>query len=111
MLLFDTTSAYFATEEADTSAARDLRGETVRTGQSLRACRNVRLVWADAGYAGKLAAWAATLDMALQIVFKRDPQPSRSCPAAGWLNEHSPGSASTGAPPATMSTCRPATKP
>ena len=30
-----------------------------------RACRRVRLVWADAGYTGKLAAWAATLKMTL----------------------------------------------
>ena len=28
-----------------------------------RSCRHVRQVWADAGYAGKLAAWAATLRM------------------------------------------------
>jgi putative transposase len=33
-----------------------------------RACRKVRLVWADAGYTGKLATWAATLKMTLQIV-------------------------------------------
>ena len=39
-----------------------------------RACRRVRLVWADAGYTGKLAAWAAALTMTVQIVAKRDPR-------------------------------------
>ena len=37
-----------------------------------RACRRVRLAWADAGYTGKLAAWTATLRMDIQIVAKRD---------------------------------------
>jgi transposase len=52
----------------DRDAARPLLWNTHR------ACRHVRLVWADAGYhTGKLATWAATLKMALQIVAKRDP--------------------------------------
>ena len=37
-----------------------------------RSCRHVRLVWADAGYAGKLAAWATALRMNIQVVRKRD---------------------------------------
>jgi Transposase DDE domain len=76
-----------------------------------RACRHVRLVWAGAGYTGKLAAWAAALKMTLQIVAKRDRMPSRYCPAAGLPSGLSPGSASTGAPPAITSTCPSATKP
>src|SRR6201981_2532170 len=35
-----------------------------------RPCHGVRLVWADAGYSGKLAAWAEALKMTLQIVAK-----------------------------------------
>jgi putative transposase len=38
-----------------------------------RACPQLRLAWADAGYhAAKLTAWAATLKMTLCIVTKRD---------------------------------------
>ena len=52
----------------DRDAARPLLWNTHR------ACRGVRLVWADAGYhAGKLATWAQTLTMTLQIVAKHDP--------------------------------------
>jgi transposase len=76
-----------------------------------RACRRVRLVWADAGYTGTLATWAATLKMTLQIVAKRDPHAFEILPAAGSSNGPSPGSANTAAPPAITSTCPPATKP
>jgi hypothetical protein len=89
----------------DRAAARPLLWNTHR------ACRGVRLVWADAGYTGTLATWAATLKMTLQIVAKRDRTPSRSCPAAGWSNGPSPGSANTAAPPAATGACPPATKP
>ena len=51
-----------------------------------RGCRHVRLVWADAGYAGKLAAWAATLQMNLQIVTKRDPHAFEVLPRR-WVVE------------------------
>jgi len=51
----------------DRDAARPLLWNT------RRACRRVRLVWADAGYTGKLTTWAAALKMTLQIVAKRDP--------------------------------------
>ena len=37
-----------------------------------RCCTRVRLAWADAGYSGKLAAWAAKLKIKLEIVRKRD---------------------------------------
>ena len=37
-----------------------------------RACHRVRLAWADAGYTGKLAIWAAGLRITLVIVAKRD---------------------------------------
>jgi len=35
-------------------------------------CRRVQLVWADAGYAGKLTAWAASLHLVIEVVRKRD---------------------------------------
>jgi putative transposase len=60
-----------------------------------RACRNVRLVWADAGYTGKLATWAATLKMALQVVSKRDPHAFEVLPRRwviertfAWISKH-----------------------
>jgi transposase len=60
-----------------------------------RACRRVRLVWADAGYAGQLAAWAATLKMTLQIVAKRDPRAFEILPRRwvverifAWISRH-----------------------
>ena len=37
-----------------------------------RSCTRVRLAWADAGYAGKLAAWAASLNIKLEVVRKRN---------------------------------------
>jgi transposase len=60
-----------------------------------RACRHVHLVWADAGYTGKLATWAATLKMTLQIVAKRDQHAFEILPrrwVAGrtfaWISKH-----------------------
>jgi putative transposase len=60
-----------------------------------RACRRVQLVWADAGYAGKLAAWAAVLRMNLQIVRKRDPHAFEILPRRwvvertfAWISKH-----------------------
>ena len=50
-----------------------------------RACRKVRLVWADAGYnAGKLAAWAAALKITMQVVARREQHVLEVLPAAGW---------------------------
>jgi len=60
-----------------------------------RACRHVRLVRADAGYTGKLAAWAAALNMTLQIVAKRDPHAFEVLPrrwvverTCAWISQH-----------------------
>jgi len=60
-----------------------------------RACRRVRLVWADAGYSGTLAAWAASLNMTLQIVAKRDPHTFEVLPRRwvvertfAWISKH-----------------------
>jgi putative transposase len=64
----------------DRDAARPLLWNTHR------ACRRVRLVWADAGYTGKLATWAATLKMTLQIVAKHDPHAFEILPRR-WVVE------------------------
>ena len=34
--------------------------------------RGIRLAWADAGYAGKLVAWAAAIGLVIEVVRKRD---------------------------------------
>ena len=64
----------------DRDAARPLLWNT------RRACRGVRLVWADAGYTGKLATWAAAMKMTLQIVAKRDPHAFEVLPRR-WVVE------------------------
>jgi transposase len=73
----------------DRDAARPLLWNTHR------ACRGVRLVWADAGYTGKLATWAATLKITLQIVSKRDPHTFEVLPRRwvvertfAWISKH-----------------------
>ena len=60
-----------------------------------RSCRRVRLVWADAGYAGKLAAWAAALQMTIQVVRKREPHAFEILPRRwvvertfAWISKH-----------------------
>jgi putative transposase len=73
----------------DRDAARPLLWNTHR------ACRRVRLVWADAGYTGALAAWAATMKMTLQIVAKRHPHTFEVLPRRwvvertfAWISKH-----------------------
>jgi transposase len=73
----------------DRDAARPLLWNTHR------ACRHVRLVWADAGYTGKLATWTATLKMTLQIVSKRHLHAFEILPrrwvverAFAWISKH-----------------------
>jgi putative transposase len=60
-----------------------------------RACRRVRLVWAGAGYTGKLPAWAASVKMTLQVVSKRDPHVFEVLPRRwvaertfAWISKH-----------------------
>ena len=60
-----------------------------------RACRRIKLVWADAGYAGKLASWAAALKMTMQIVAKRNPHAFEVLPRRwvvertfAWISKH-----------------------
>jgi transposase len=60
-----------------------------------RACRRVRLVWADAGYTGKLALWAAVLRIDIQVVAKRDRHTFEVLPRRwvvertfAWISKH-----------------------
>jgi transposase len=60
------------------------------------ACRRIKLVWADAGYAGKLASWAAAaLKVTMQIVAKRDRHVFEVLPRRwvvertfAWISKH-----------------------
>ncbi len=60
-----------------------------------RFSRGIRLIWADAVYTGKLAAWAASLKMNLQIVARRNRHvfevlPRRSVVERtfAWISKH-----------------------
>src|SRR5512135_1018357 len=61
-----------------------------------RACRRIRLIWADAGYtAGKLTAWAATMTMTIQIIARRDQHTFQILPRRwvvertfAWISKH-----------------------
>jgi transposase len=61
-----------------------------------RACRRVRLIWADAVYGGKLVTWAATaLHVTVEIVRKRDPHTFEPLPCRwvvertlAWISKH-----------------------
>jgi transposase len=73
----------------DRVAARPLLWNTHHT------CRRVRLVWADAGYTGTLATWAASLKMTLQIVSKHHPHTFEVLPRRwvvertfAWISKH-----------------------
>jgi transposase len=58
--------------------------------------RGIRLAWADAGYAGKLAAWSAdTLHLVIEIVRKRDAHGFEVLPRRwvvertfAWISKH-----------------------
>jgi len=60
-----------------------------------RTCTRVRLAWADAGYSGKLAAWAADLKIRLEVVRKRDAHAFEVLPrrwvverTLAWITAH-----------------------
>jgi transposase len=53
-----------------------------------RACGGIRLVWADAGYAGKLVAWAAcVLHLLVQVVRERPGQSTFGVLPRRWVVE------------------------
>jgi transposase len=60
-----------------------------------RSCRRIRLIWADAVYAGKLSIWAASLKMSLCIVTRRNPHAFEVLPRRwvvertfAWISKH-----------------------
>jgi transposase len=76
-----------------------------------RRCTRIRLARADAGYAGKLAAWAASLKVTLEIVRKRDAHAFEILPRR-WVVERTlcPNQHVTPLHPATTNACPKATR-
>ena len=77
------------------ASVQDRQGARPLLWNTHRACRGVRLVWADAGYTGTLATWAQTLKMTLQIVSKRHPHTFEVLPRRwvvertfAWISKH-----------------------
>ncbi len=73
----------------DRDAARPLLWNLHRT------CRRIRLIWADAVYTGKIAAWAAVLKMNLHIVARRQAHTFEVLPRRwvvertfAWISKH-----------------------
>jgi transposase len=63
--------------------------------RTCRRIRRIRLIWADAVYAGKLSAWAASLKMTVCIVARRDPHAFEVLPRRwvvertfAWISKH-----------------------
>jgi transposase len=59
------------------------------------ACRRIRLIWADAAYTGKLAAWAAALKITVQVVARREQHVFEVLPRRwvvertfAWISKH-----------------------
>jgi transposase len=76
-------------------SVQDRQGARPLLWNTRRACRHIRHVWADAAYTGKLATWAAVMNMTLQIVSKRDPHAFEVLPRRwvlertfAWVTKH-----------------------
>jgi transposase len=77
------------------ASTQDRQGARPLLWNTHRACPRVRLVWADAGYTGKLPAWATSLKMTLQIVARRSPHTFEVLPRRwvvertfAWISKH-----------------------
>jgi transposase len=77
------------------ASVQDRQGARPLLWNTHRACPRVRLVWADAGYTGKLATWAAAMKMRLQVVSKRHPHTFEVLPRRwvvertfAWISKH-----------------------
>jgi putative transposase len=77
------------------ASVQDRQGARPLVWNLHRACRKVRLVWADAGYTGKLAQWAAAMNMTIQIVARRDRHTFEVLPRRwvvertfAWISKH-----------------------
>ena len=77
------------------ASVQDRQGARPLLWNTHRACRRVRLVWADAAYTGKLVTWAATMRMTLQVVSRRNPHVFEVLPRRwvvertfAWISKH-----------------------
>jgi transposase len=77
------------------ASVQDRQGARPLLWNTHRACPRVRLVWADAGYTGKLSTWATSLKMTLQIVARRSPHTFEVLPRRwvvertfAWISKH-----------------------
>ena len=77
------------------ASVQDRQGARPLLWNTHRACPRVRLIWADAGYTGKLAAWATTLKMTLCIVARRQAHVFEVLPRRwvvertfAWISKH-----------------------
>ena len=77
------------------ASVQDRHGARPLLWNTHRACPRVRLIWADAGYAGKLTSWATVLKMTMQIVAKRDRHAFEVLPRRwvvertfAWISKH-----------------------
>ena len=77
------------------ASVQDRQGARPLLWNTRRACPRVHLIWADAGYTGKLAAWATALKMTLCIVAKRNPHAFEVLPRRwvvertfAWISKH-----------------------
>jgi len=77
------------------ASVQDRDGARPLLWQLRAAHRGIRLAWADAGYAGKLAAWTAAIGLVIEIVRKRDPHAFEALPRRwvvertfAWISKH-----------------------
>jgi putative transposase len=77
------------------ACVQDRQGARPLLWNTHRACPRVRLVWADAGYTGKLATWATAMKMTLQVVSRRHPHVFEVLPRRwvvertfAWISKH-----------------------
>jgi transposase len=89
------TSGLLLTVVITAASVQDRAGARPLLWNLHRACRRVRLVWADAGYTGKLAAWATAMNMTLQIVARREQHIFEVLPRRwvvertfAWISKH-----------------------
>ena len=77
------------------ASVQDRQGARPLLWNTHRACRGVRLIWADAGYTGTLRTWATAMKMTLQILSRRNPHAFEVLPRRwvvertfAWISKH-----------------------
>ena len=78
-----------------TASVQDRDGARPLLWNLARACRRVRLIWADAAYTGKLTAWAAAMKITIQVVARREQHVFEVLPRRwvvertfAWISKH-----------------------